>query len=161
VGKYLGNNSLLIDRKDDSYLYKHGFLDENILALKVDSKEEYAFLINENKFGGELNSIESVIDFLQKKYIEPQKRQTIIDVTGLIIEPESKELKNRTCLISRFTNKGKLEIEVKLGVSDLYFIERGQKVLLNGTIAPDGKYKIDFLEFIHVENGYVTKVTNF
>jgi len=67
VGKYLGNNSLLIDRKDDSYLYKHGFLDENILALKVDSKEEYAFLINENKFGGELNSIESVIDFLQKK----------------------------------------------------------------------------------------------
>ena len=30
------------------------FLDENILALKVDSKEEYAFLVNENKYVGEL-----------------------------------------------------------------------------------------------------------
>jgi hypothetical protein len=28
-----GNNSLLIDRKDDSYLFKQGFFDENILAL--------------------------------------------------------------------------------------------------------------------------------
>jgi hypothetical protein len=35
--EYLGNNSLLIDRKDESYLFKHGFFDENILALKVDS----------------------------------------------------------------------------------------------------------------------------
>lgn len=61
--EYLGNNSLLIDKKDESYLFKHGFFDENILALKVDSKDEYAFLINENKYDGELNSLEKVIDF--------------------------------------------------------------------------------------------------
>ena len=27
----LGHNSLLIDRQDESYLFKHGFFDENIL----------------------------------------------------------------------------------------------------------------------------------
>lgn len=40
--EYLGNKSLLIDRKEETYLFKHGFFDENILALKVDSNEEYA-----------------------------------------------------------------------------------------------------------------------
>ncbi len=96
--EYLGNNSLLIDKKDESYLFKHGFFDENILALKVDSKDEYAFLINENKYDGELNSLGKVLDFLTRKYIEPQLRKNIIDTTGIDLketrtlkEPEVKE----------------------------------------------------------------------
>ena len=53
--EYLGNNSLLIDKREEIYLFKQGFLDENVLALKVDSKDEYAFLVNENKYDGDLN----------------------------------------------------------------------------------------------------------
>lgn len=67
--EYLGSNSLLIDKKDISYLFRHGFFDENVLALKVDGKEEYAFLINETKFTGEMNSIHSITGFLSAKYI--------------------------------------------------------------------------------------------
>jgi hypothetical protein len=67
--EYLGNKSILIDNNSDSYLFKHGFFDENVLALKIDSKEEYAFLVNENKYGGEINSVEKVIDFLRSKYL--------------------------------------------------------------------------------------------
>ena len=66
--EYLGQNSILIDLKEQSYLFRHGFFDENILALKVDSKEEYAVLINESKYQGELNSISTVINFLNKNY---------------------------------------------------------------------------------------------
>jgi len=69
--EHLGNNSLLIDKTTDSYLFKHGFFDENILALKVDSSEEYAVFVNENKCGGELNSIDKVIDFLNRTYLVP------------------------------------------------------------------------------------------
>src|ERR1035437_9279011 len=76
--EYLGHNSLLIDRKDESFLFKHGFFDENILALKIDSKEEYAFLVNESKFEKELNSLALVVEFLNKKYIQ--------DPTGLSLE---------------------------------------------------------------------------
>ena len=36
--EYLGNNSLLIDRKDESFLFKHGFFDENVMALKIEGK---------------------------------------------------------------------------------------------------------------------------
>jgi hypothetical protein len=68
--EYLGNNSLLIERKNESFLFRHGFFDENILALKVDGKDEFAFLVNENNYGGELNSIEKVLDFLENKYLK-------------------------------------------------------------------------------------------
>lgn len=67
--EYLGNNSLLIERKEDSYLFRHGFFDSNILALKVDGRDEYAFLVNENNYGGDLNSIEKVLSFLETKYL--------------------------------------------------------------------------------------------
>lgn len=92
--EYLGHNSLLIDRKDESYLFKHGFFDENILALKIDSKDEYAFLVNETKFDIELNSSLSVVEFLSKKYIEPNIKRSIQSSTGLIIgsSPESNRI---------------------------------------------------------------------
>jgi hypothetical protein len=69
--EYLGNNSLLIDKKDKSYLFKHGFVDENVLALKIDGREEYAFMVNENKYDGELNSFNRVVDFLNRTYLNP------------------------------------------------------------------------------------------
>src|ERR1035437_3939985 len=71
--EYLGNNTLLIDLKEESYLFRHGFFDENILALKIDGREEYAFLVNETKFEKELNSSERILEFLQRKYIEPYR----------------------------------------------------------------------------------------
>lgn len=69
--EYLGNNSLLIDKKDKSYLFKHGFFDENVLALKIDGREEYAFLVNENRYDGELNCFSRIIDFLNRTYLDP------------------------------------------------------------------------------------------
>jgi hypothetical protein len=66
--EYLGNNSLLIDRKDGSYLFKHGFIDDTVLALKVDGKDEYALLVNEQKFDNQLNSFSSILEFLNYRY---------------------------------------------------------------------------------------------
>ena len=81
--EYLGNNSLLIDRKNKSYLFKHGFFDENILALKIDGKNEYAFLVNENKYDGELDTLAKINGFLAKRYIEPSVQKTIDVKYGL------------------------------------------------------------------------------
>lgn len=69
--EYLGNQSLLIDTNDKSYLFKHGFFDQNIIALKLDSTNNYAFFVNESKYGKELNCIEDVIQFLSYKYLTP------------------------------------------------------------------------------------------
>lgn len=154
--EYLGNNSLLIDKKEESYLFKHGFFDENILALKVDSKDEYAFLINENKYDGELNSLDKVIDFLTKKYLEPHLRQSIEDTTGIVINTSREIAANSKTLIK----KGNIEIEVQL-FDNLYCIEKGQRVFINGEKAPNGKYSIGFMDYIHVIDGIISKTTIF
>jgi len=80
--EYLGQNSLLIDRKTESYLFKHGFFDENILALKIDSKDEYAFLVNETKFDKELNSVLNVIEFLNKNYVGAYSEKRIVGINA-------------------------------------------------------------------------------
>ncbi len=75
--EYLGNNSLLIDKNNESFLFKHGFLDANVLALKIDGENEYVFLVNENKFEQELNSIVNIISFLNEEYLAPEIDQSI------------------------------------------------------------------------------------
>ncbi|MBE7175011.1 MAG: hypothetical protein INR69_01320 [Mucilaginibacter polytrichastri] len=66
--EYLGHNTMLIDMKENSYLFKQGYFDENVLALKIDTKNEYAFFVNETKFEQEINTVERVIEFLKIKY---------------------------------------------------------------------------------------------
>lgn len=68
--EYLGNQSLLLDTKTESYLLKHGFFDENVIALKLDSTDNYAFFVNETKYNGELNNIGDVLKFLENKYLK-------------------------------------------------------------------------------------------
>jgi len=68
--EYLGNQSLLLDTKSESYLLKHGFFDENVIALKLDSTDSYAFFVNETKYHSELNNIEDVLKFLENKYLK-------------------------------------------------------------------------------------------
>mgnify|MGYP003476966522 FL=1 len=68
--EYLGNKSLLIEIKEECHLFKHGFFYQNILALKIDSKEEYAVFVNENNFDESLNSIEKVLHQLNEKYLD-------------------------------------------------------------------------------------------
>jgi hypothetical protein len=153
--EYLGNNSLLIDKKEESFLFKHGFFDENILALKVDSKNEYAFLINENKYNGDINSIEKVIDFLTKNYVEPQLKKQIEDVTGIEIKNTSQQLKQKYIDITYETDKGKIEVRQKFA-SDTP--NKGNKVFKNGNPANDGKYRMGFMWYLYIENGEVNKI---
>jgi hypothetical protein len=80
--EYLGNNSLLIDRKDGSFLFKHGFIDDYVLALKVDGKEEYALLVNEQCFEKQLKSLDKILSFLNERYIE-QKEQFSITIPNI------------------------------------------------------------------------------
>jgi hypothetical protein len=68
--EYLGNQSLLLETKNEGYLLRHGFFDENVIALKLDGADGYAFFVNETKYHGELNNIGDVLNFLENKYLK-------------------------------------------------------------------------------------------
>ena len=53
--------------------------------MKIDGKEEYAFLVNENKYDLEINSIEGVIGFLNSIYLD-QKLKSIPGIPEVLIE---------------------------------------------------------------------------
>ena len=71
---YIGNNSILIDIGEDSYLFNHGFLDENILALRLDGGNEFFILLNQSRFHEGLNNIQKINEFLTQNLTWSERR---------------------------------------------------------------------------------------
>ena len=67
---YLGNDKILIEQNGKAFLFRHGFFEDDFLALKIEGGDEYAFLVNEKKYDENLNSVLSIHSFLTKKYID-------------------------------------------------------------------------------------------
>jgi len=67
---YLDNDKILIEQNGKAFLFRHGFFEDDFLALKIEGGEEYAFLVNEKKYDENLNSVLSGHSFLTKKYID-------------------------------------------------------------------------------------------
>ncbi|OQP64237.1 hypothetical protein A3860_19870 [Niastella vici] len=141
--EYLGNNSLLIGNINGTYLFKHGFFDKNLLALKIDSRDEYAIFINENKYNGDLNSFEKVLDFIRTSYLK--EKLSSLHTTTI----------SQTKIYS--SNKGELEIE-QIGVNE--FPSPGDKVFMNNRPAINGKYKLGFMWYIKVVNGEIEDISH-
>jgi hypothetical protein len=156
--EYLGNNSILLDKQGESYLFKHSFFGENILALKVDGKDEYAFLVNENHCDGELNSLDKITDFLTRTYIDEGNRKTMVDATGIDLHETKGWEKNEITFLSFDTDKGVVDIEQNNRYS---YVAPGSNAYMNNNPAPTDIYRFGFMWYVHVDNGKVTKVTLF
>jgi hypothetical protein len=141
--EYLGNKSFLINMNGQCYLLKHSFFDGNIMALKIDSKEEYAVFVNENKYDGELNSIDKVFDFLRQNYIH----STIGGSTGPTNNPK--------VLVTYKTDKGEIEVLQKFPYS---IPSIGNEVFQNDKPISSGKFRLGFMWYIYVENGKIMDV---
>lgn len=157
--EYLGNNSLLIDRNEGSYLFKHGFIDDTVLALKVDGKEEYALLINEYKFDNKLNSLMTILQFLNDTY-SSERQQRILTI------PESKEVLN---------NAPKSQIQIKptknFYSTDYPDLDKDLEIIKNAAHLTNGKFVSEILisfcrdhsikaEFINTNPDFTKKVVN-
>ena len=144
--EYLGHDTLLIDRKDESLLLRHGFFDENILALKTDGKEEYALMVNETKLSKEINSTEKVTEFLRANYLAPTA-QLLPNTSVATRKADSLSIDN-----IRTFSTGRGTVEIQMGKSS-YVSAPGHKVLLNGKPAPTEKYKLGFMWYLNVKDG--------
>ena len=145
--EYLGANSLMIERSNESLLFKHGFLDDQILALQLDSENAYAILINEDHFKQSIPSLKEVFSLLESAYIKSDHsagRQGSVKPSKVYLTKVK-------------TKKGILEIESN--VNGGFGI--GDKAKLNGKIAEDGKYITGWpgwLDFIVIKDGRIIKI---
>jgi len=64
---YLGFNKILLRFNNNSFLFQHGFLEDDILALQLDGRNEYAFFINERR--SDLNTLSRIDSYLSKKFL--------------------------------------------------------------------------------------------
>lgn len=144
--EFLGSNSLMVEESGCLYLFKHGFFDENVLALKKDGVEDYAVFINEHKFGTEINNIDDVIKFLTVKYI----RQPEMNVGNKV------ESKKKRFLVKYDTDCGEIIVDQEF---DRGSPEKNEMVFQNDLPARDGKYKMGFMWYIYVKDGRVVKTT--
>lgn len=85
--EYLDNESILIEKEDEMFLFRHGFLDEDIFALKLDSRDEFAFFVNESNYGSELNSVVKINSFLLDKYVNQVRETAVAPEQQKNIEP--------------------------------------------------------------------------
>jgi hypothetical protein len=147
--EHIGNMSLLIEMANESYLFKHGFFDENILALKVDSSNEYAVFVNENNYSGDMNSIEKVFNFLRSKYLDPRVKTHVESATGKSFDTK-RQTSNAIELVKHKTDKGIIEIPPCINF-------KGQRAYMNGRAAADGEYVMGMFSSIIVKDGIIIK----
>lgn len=136
-------NSILIDYGHSAKLYNHGFFDEAVLALKLDGTNDFFVLVNQNRVP-DLD----VTKYLKNKYV---------DQTRANISTDSKTTEVRVMVYD--TDKGKVVVHQAdywaSGPLD------GDRVYVDNKPAPNGKYKVDFMYYVHVQNGRILKKTMF
>jgi hypothetical protein len=149
----LGTSSLLVDIQSESLLYRLGFMDANILALKMDGNNEYELFVNESKNETQLSLAESIIDYLNTNYLcklENNLEEEMVTSKELALKQNQVLLKTRKAK----TNKGVLEIST---LCDRGFT-KGDSVMLDGKPAPDGDYSTGWpawLDYMTIKNGKI------
>jgi hypothetical protein len=133
--EYIGYDTLIVDRAEGSFLFKQGFLDDRILALKLDNCDEYLFMVGERYFDALLNSIFKINLYLNEKYL-----------------PKSKDSEVPITIIKYSTKNGIFEVHQK----NPHDTSIGDLIFLNGEKVPDGIYKLGFLLHISVKNGSIS-----
>lgn len=136
-------NSILIDYGHSAKLYNHGFFDEAVLALKLDGTNDFFVLVNQNRVP-DLD----VTRYLKDKYLKETRSNTNVG---------SKVLEGRNVTY----NVGNDEMIIHFAYASQSMPYYGDSAYVHGKPAPDGKYKIGFLNNIHVLNGQISKITMF
>lgn len=78
--EYIGENSILLEWDNNTYLFKHGFLDNNVLILQLDNTTEHIIFISQTYYDNIKNSVQELIQELEKIYISNHKLILLSDV---------------------------------------------------------------------------------
>lgn len=83
----VGDNSILVEVRDKSTLYKPNYRTENILILKVDGKEEYLHFVDEKLYEEGYRNIDEIKTTIQKQ----QENKSNDETYNANITPEEEQ----------------------------------------------------------------------
>jgi len=69
--EFLDANVLIMKVGGAEFLFRHGFLDEHVLALRFDGKDEYMLLVDAEKYESGTRTVERVEFYLRETYLRP------------------------------------------------------------------------------------------
>lgn len=147
---YLGNDYLLIEKPNESHLYKHGFFDDTVLALKVDGTLDFAFFVNETKIGKELNTLDNILNYLDSKYIS-RIYQPNIEINLSVFTEDMNPVLNEMGKWGYYSSANELIIPHKFDVAYRFIKEYAVAVVANkyGMIDKQGNFIINAMyEFL-------------
>ena len=175
--------SLLLDRVKDKILLNQAFVNQAVMALKLDgSSNDYMLLANEilipdldilnylkhiyyDQYGiktidltnGQQLEVKSITG--QDNYhdvtidFEPVPDGSLITVNKEKLIIQNSKIRRILVWVEYKTNRGTVLIE---HLKDFY-PENGDIVIKDGRPAPDGKYRCGFLSFFWVKDGHIVK----
>lgn len=153
--EYIDSSTILIKDNELLQLYRHGFMDNSILALCKDGDNKYLLFFNESVLDVNFKDLTDINYFLEKRYGSESiavKNFSKLD-SKKAVGRSIKTFKDlHFCVFD--SDKGPLEIEQNTTYPNLY---KGQKVKLNDESAPDGKYSLGVIGFIKVKDGLIEK----
>lgn len=153
--EHIDNKTILIHDEEAIQLYRHGFLDNSVLALNKDGDDKYLLFFNESVLDANFKDLSDIKFFLENRY--GPSSIAVKNITKLNSQKtNNKSFKTLTevhfCIFD--SDKGPIEIEQNTTYPNLY---KGQMVKINNEIAPDGKYSLGVIGFIKVKNGLIEK----
>lgn len=151
--EYIDNRTILITDEEGMKLYRHGFLDNSILALSIDGDDKYVLFFNESKVDANFKDISDIKRLLEENYGQDSVVNRTIS-RYYSQENNTKYLSSDVYFCSFDSDKGILEIEQTTTYPNLY---PGLRVFLGDKVAPDGKYLLGVIGNIKVENGIIVK----
>lgn len=137
--------SLWIDRGQDNIMLNHDFIDPAVMILKMDGNKDMPFVLANENLVPELKVLMYLVAFLDSKGIDASE---LLPHDNIDLE----QLLSSSTFSKRYlTNKGEIMIEQRHPTQ----ITNKDKVYINDTPAPDGKYKFNWREFILVKDGQI------
>lgn len=67
--EFLSNNTILITRSGQTFLYNSVFIDYCFLVLKLDGKDDYSIMVNEMDYQKDIRTLSELLNHINEEYI--------------------------------------------------------------------------------------------
>lgn len=145
-------NNFLIEDCNACTLFKHQFVDKNILILSKDNSNDFFTFVDEGLYLNNVKELDQVAEYLTEKY-----RKNIPKLININATVPAEPLEKEKSTFSEKLSDGKI---IEIDYANIFRLRKGLKVYdLNKECLIDGEYLLNTDEKIYVSKGIITSIS--